>query len=67
MNIAQGDASRFIEIAAEYDKAPQVTSQRAYVEAMELILPKIKKMIVDPNGNFDLTIVRKGDSTQTRK
>jgi len=28
---------------------------------MEQILPKIKKLIVDKNGNLDLTIIRRGD------
>jgi hypothetical protein len=28
---------------------------------MEQILPRIKKLIVDKNGNLDLTIIRKGD------
>lgn len=61
VNIASGDASRFTQIAAEYAKAPKVTSDRTYIEAMEQILPKIKKMVVDPNDKLDLTIVRKGD------
>ncbi len=67
VNIAGGDASRFTQIAAEYAKAPKVTSDRTYIEAMELILPKIKKMIVDPNQNVDLTIVRRGENTTPRK
>jgi hypothetical protein len=29
---------------------------------MEQVLPRIRKLIVDKNGNFDLTIIRKGDS-----
>jgi len=31
---------------------------------MEQILPKIKKLIVDKNGNLDLTIIRKGDAAK---
>jgi modulator of FtsH protease HflK len=61
INRATGDAARFSEVATEYSKAPQVTSTRAYVEAMEQILPKLKKLIVDKNGNLDLTIVRRDD------
>lgn len=64
---ATGEASRFLDIAAEYDKAPQVTSERAYVEAMEQILPRMKKMIVDPDGNLDLTIIRPSDNPATKK
>jgi membrane protease subunit HflK len=67
VNIANGDFSRFTQIAAEYAKAPRVTSDRTYIEAMEIILPKLKKTIVDPNGNVDLTIVRRAENmTQKR-
>ena len=50
-----------MQLAGEYAKAAQVTGDRLYTEAMEQILPRIKKMIVDKNGNLDLTIIRKGD------
>ena len=63
INRAAGDAARFDEIAAEYSKAPKVTTTRAYVEAMEQILPKIKKLIVDSRGNLDLTVVRRDENT----
>ncbi len=60
INEAQGDAARFNQLAEEYKKAAAVTSQRLYLEAMEQILPKIKKTIVDRQGNnVDLTIIRK--------
>ena len=67
INEATGDASRFTQIAAEYSKAAEVTGQRLYVETMEQILPKIKKLIVDKNGNLDLTIIRKGESAPVKK
>lgn len=61
VNEAQGDAARFTAVAEEYAKAPDVTAGRLYVETMELILPRIKKLIVDPNGNLDLSIIRRGE------
>jgi membrane protease subunit HflK len=61
INEAAGDASRFVQVAAEYAKAGQITGHRLYLEAMEQILPRIRKLIVDKNGNLDLTILRKGD------
>jgi membrane protease subunit HflK len=67
VNLATGDAARFSQIAAEYAKASEVTGHRLYIEAMEQILPKIKKMIVDPNSNLDLTILRKGDAAPAKK
>jgi len=63
INEASGDAARFNQILAEYGKAPQVTGRRLYVETMEQVLPRIKKLIVDKNDNLDLTIIRKGDAT----
>jgi membrane protease subunit HflK len=62
INEASGDAARFDQIAAEHAKASQVTDQRLYLETMEQVLPRIKKLIVDEKGNLDLTIIRKGDA-----
>ena len=67
VNLATGDASRFDQIEAEYAKASEVTGRRLYIETMEQIMPKIKKMIIDPDGNLDLTILRKGDPAPTKK
>jgi len=67
INEASGDAARFTQVAAEYEKAAQVTGERLYVETMEQILPRIRKLIVDKNGNLDLTIIRKGDAAATPK
>ncbi len=58
-NEALGDAARFTQVATEYAKASDVNGRRLYVEAMEEILPRIRKLIVDKNGNLDLTILRK--------
>jgi membrane protease subunit HflK len=65
VNRATGDAARFEAIAAEYAKAPEVTSTRVYVEAMEQILPKVRKFIVDSGGSFDLSIIGKDDNSGT--
>jgi membrane protease subunit HflK len=66
INEALGDASRFTQVAAEYSKAADVNGRRLYMETMELILPRIKKLIVDKNGNLDLTIIRKGEGANAR-
>ena len=58
---SQGDAARFTQVAEEYAKASEVNGQRLYLETMEMILPKIKKLIVDDKGHLDLTIIRKGE------
>ena len=63
VNEATGEAARFDAVAAEYAKAPSVTSQRLYLETMERIFPRIRKLIVDSNSNIDLSIVRKGEAS----
>jgi hypothetical protein len=59
------EAEAFVEtvgdaVAAEHERATAVNGRRLYLETMEQILPRIKKLIVDPSGNLDLTIIRKG-------
>ncbi len=50
--IAQGDAARFSQILAEYQKAPAVTRQRMYLDAMQQMLSNSSKVLVDQkNGN----------------
>jgi membrane protease subunit HflK len=52
VNLAIGQAERFIAILSEYRKAPDITRQRLYLEAMEEILPGVTKFIVDPGTNI---------------
>ncbi len=48
INEAEGDASRFIALLTEYQKAPEVTRRRIYIETMQEVLPKLQsKIIVD--------------------
>ena len=67
VNEALGDAARFNQVAAEYARAGEVNAHRLYIETMEQILPRIKKLIVDKSGNLDLTIIRKGSEAATVK
>ncbi len=45
-NMAQGDANRFRAIYREYSRAPLVTRKRLYLEAINDILPKIRRKII---------------------
>jgi len=67
INEALGDAARFNQVAAEYARAGEVNGRRLYIETLEQVLPKIKKLIVDKSGNLDLTIIRKGAEPATVK
>jgi modulator of FtsH protease HflK len=44
---SEGDASRFRSIVAEYNKAPQVTRDRLYLDAMQQILSSTSKVVID--------------------
>jgi len=48
VNESRGDASRFTSVFREYQKAPEVTRQRIYLETMNDILPKVgRKLVTD--------------------
>jgi membrane protease subunit HflK len=51
---AEGDAQRFRQIAAEYAKAPEVTRQRLYIEALEHVLSNTTKVYIDREGGNNL-------------
>jgi len=51
---ADGLSSRFTAIAAEYQRAPEVTRQRLYLETMEEVLGKSTKVIVDTRGTGNM-------------
>jgi membrane protease subunit HflK len=48
---AEGEASRFSQLLTEYRKAPEVTRQRLYVEAMESVLSKANTAMIDVKSN----------------
>ena len=56
---AEGDTARFERLAAEYRKNPEVTRSRLFLETMEEVLPRLRKTVVDDQGNLDLTIIRR--------
>jgi modulator of FtsH protease HflK len=51
---AEGDASRFRQIVTEYNRAPQVTRDRLYIEAMQQIMSSTTKVLIDQKGGNSL-------------
>lgn len=51
---ALGNASRFDQILAQYNKAPEVTRQRLYLDAQEQIMSSVSKVIVDQKSGNSL-------------
>jgi len=49
---AQGEAQRFEKLLAEYHKAPEVTRERLYLDAVQRVMSASSKVLVDvPGGN----------------
>jgi membrane protease subunit HflK len=51
---AQGDAQRFKSVLAEYQKAPQVTRDRMYLDSMQQIYSNVTKVLVDSRQGSNL-------------
>lgn len=47
VNEAEGEASRFLAVYTEYEKAPEVTRKRLYLETLERVLGNVDKIIID--------------------
>jgi membrane protease subunit HflK len=54
---AQGDAAQFQSLLAEAQRARKITEVRLYLEAMERILPRARKLIVDPKDGTQLRLL----------
>ncbi len=51
---AQGDAQRFKSVLAEYQKAPQVTRDRMYLDTMQQVYSNVTKVLVDSRQGSNL-------------
>jgi len=51
---AEGEASRFEALLMEYQKAPRVTRDRLYIEAIEEVYGNANKVIIDSEGSGNL-------------
>jgi membrane protease subunit HflK len=51
---ATGDAERFKSVLAEYQKAPQVTRDRMYIDTMQQIYANVGKVMVDSRQGSNL-------------
>jgi len=51
---AEGEASRFAAILTEYQRAPRVTRDRLYLEAIEEVFANSNKVFIDSEGSGNL-------------
>jgi membrane protease subunit HflK len=51
---AEGEASRFTALLTEYQRAPRVTRDRLYIEAIEEVYANSNKVLIDSKGSGNL-------------
>jgi len=51
---SEGEAKRFLKLLAEYKKAPAVTRERLYLEAVESVYTNSNKVLMDVEGGNNL-------------
>jgi len=51
---AEGESQRFESLLAEYEKAPEVTRQRLYLDAIQEVMSNSSKVLVDVEGGNNM-------------
>ncbi|MET0106349.1 MAG: FtsH protease activity modulator HflK [Sedimenticola sp.] len=54
---AEGEAFRFLAVLAEYEKAPEVTRQRLYLDTVEEVMGNSRKVLLDAEGGNSLMYI----------
>jgi membrane protease subunit HflK len=52
--LAEGEASRFTQVLAEYQLAPEITRKRLYLETMESVMSRNKKVFLDVKSSGNI-------------
>ena len=52
--VAEGESDRFKALLVEYQKAPVVTRDRLYIDALEEVLASSTKVMIDVEGGNNL-------------
>ncbi len=66
INEAEGDVARFKAVFAQYQKAPDVTKRRLYVETLQNVLPAVQnKVVVDSDMKGLLPLLNLNRPTAT--
>ena len=51
---SEGEANRFVALLEEYKKAPQVTRERLYIDAIEKVMTDSTKILLDTEGGNNM-------------
>ncbi|MFQ5469603.1 MAG: FtsH protease activity modulator HflK [Gammaproteobacteria bacterium] len=54
---AEGEADRFSKVLAEYEKAPEVTRERLYLDALEKVMSNTSKVMLDVDGGGNMLLL----------
>jgi modulator of FtsH protease HflK len=54
---AEGETQRFLSVLNEYNKSPEVTRRRLYLDTMEAVLSNTNKVIMDVKHGNNLTVL----------
>ena len=69
---SSGEASRFTALLKEYQKAPKVTRERLYIDAIEQVMTESTKVLMDTEGGNNMLylpldkLVQQGSAGATR-
>ena len=69
---SEGEAKRFTRLLTEYKKAPRVTRERLYIDAIEQVMTNSSKVLVDIEGGNNMLylpldkIIQQGPSASNR-
>ncbi|MDA8781949.1 FtsH protease activity modulator HflK [Porticoccaceae bacterium] len=70
---SQGEAGRFTKLLTEYKKAPRVTRERLYIDAIEEVMTNSTKVLIDTEGGNNMLylpldkIVQQGSASSPRR
>ena len=68
---AEGESARFVALLNEYKKAPRVTRERLYIDAIEDVYSRSNKVLLDSEGSGNLLylpieqLMNQGNRTRT--
>lgn len=57
INAAEGDAQRFLSVLLAYSEAPEVTSQRLYLETIQEVMSQVSTVIIGTGENGGQDVV----------
>ncbi len=62
INEAEGDATRFNALFTEFQKAPEVTKRRIYLETLQQVIPQLgRKIVIDEDTSQILPLLQLDD------